>query len=167
MAAFERAAAASIPLQVVTSEGDLASAELKLPAEALTNLRKDLANGYVAIVPTELPPDEEMTGWWRVDRRTGETLGITGDGRGQALNIAALAEGVEYSMGMRLILGFTSAKMYGALCFGGALAAGMSYAGAGKVALGCAWEGFALAGEFHLMHGPGMILNFILHVTPH
>jgi hypothetical protein len=96
MVAFERAAAASIPVQVVTSEGDLTAAGIKLSPEAVVNLEADLANGYVALVPTEMPLGEEMTGWWRVDPRTGETLGMTSDGRGQALSIVILSQSFEY-----------------------------------------------------------------------
>ncbi len=50
-----------------------------LSEEARHNLQRDLDDGYVALLPAGAET------WWRVDLATGETLGITSDGRGQAL----------------------------------------------------------------------------------
>lgn len=50
-----------------------------LSAEARRNLQRDLDLGYAALVPAG------ADAWWRVDPTTGETLGITADGRGQSL----------------------------------------------------------------------------------
>ncbi len=50
-----------------------------LPAEARFNLQRDLDLGYAALLP------QGADTWWRVDLATGETLGITADGRGSAM----------------------------------------------------------------------------------
>lgn len=84
MVALERAAASGIPTRVVTSEAGLG--QLQLSAEAVLRAREDLERGYVLLIPTSMSAgDPAMTGWWRVHPRTGETLGITSDGRGAAL----------------------------------------------------------------------------------
>jgi hypothetical protein len=83
MVALERAESVAIPVRVVASEDDLMAARVTLPPSAMVNLRADLAEGYVALVPAGMPAGEEMTGWWRIEPRTGETLGMTSDGRGQ------------------------------------------------------------------------------------
>lgn len=49
-----------------------------LPAEARFNMQSDLNDGYAVLLP------DGADAWWRVDLATGETLGITSDGRGQA-----------------------------------------------------------------------------------
>jgi len=50
-----------------------------LSAEARANLQRDLDLGYAALVPAGSDT------WWRVDLATGETLGVTADGRGQSM----------------------------------------------------------------------------------
>lgn len=50
-----------------------------LSAEARHNLERDLDEGYVVVLPAG------AEAWWRVNLNTGETLGMTGDGRGQSL----------------------------------------------------------------------------------
>ena len=50
-----------------------------LPEEARYNLQRDLDSGFAALLP------EGSDTWWRVDPATGETLGITADGRGQSM----------------------------------------------------------------------------------
>ena len=44
----------------------------------------DLAAGNIVIVPDGMLDGRALTGWWRIDPRTGTTLGMTSDGRGQA-----------------------------------------------------------------------------------
>lgn len=50
-----------------------------LTAEARHNLQRDLDLGYAALLPSGAQT------WWRVDLATGETLGVTADGRGQSM----------------------------------------------------------------------------------
>jgi hypothetical protein len=70
-----------------------------LPADAAALVRRDLASGYVVVVP-QAPISlggETFAGWWRVDPETGDALGIGGTGWGQSapgygLHIAAFVE---------------------------------------------------------------------------
>lgn len=77
---FDAAQAQSIPLRTVRTVEALS--ELKLAPDARQNLRAELENGYAAVVPQSTPDGQAQTGWWRVDPRTGETLGQLEDGRG-------------------------------------------------------------------------------------
>lgn len=81
--AFENAAEAGIGTRVITPQDAGAVNSLQVSGRARANLRRDLVAGYVVVVPEETPPNVAMAGWWRVDPETGETLGVTGDGRGQ------------------------------------------------------------------------------------
>ena len=65
-------------LRVVTSVAELAGFDLSI--EARSNLARELEAGF-----TVLLPEGGAAAWWRVDPATGETLGITEDGRGQAM----------------------------------------------------------------------------------
>lgn len=85
MAAFARAAAASIPSVVIASKADVTKSSVSLPPDGMAEFKDDLTAGYVVIVPKALPPGQTMTGWWRVDPKAGETLGMTSDGRGQTM----------------------------------------------------------------------------------
>jgi len=80
MAVLSAAKSQNIPIKVVKSEADLGG--IDLAPEALSHLKDDLAMGYVAIIPAKTPQGQALTGWWRVDPRTGETLGMLGNGRG-------------------------------------------------------------------------------------
>lgn len=61
-----------------------------VPSAAMSAIRAELANGYAVLVPSSgehgaaartTGPD---SGFWRVDAATGETLGMSADGRGEA-----------------------------------------------------------------------------------
>lgn len=62
--------------QVLTPGGQ---APGSLTAEARSNLQRDLDHGYAVLLPAGAET------WWRVDLATGETLGVTADGRGQSM----------------------------------------------------------------------------------
>jgi len=47
-------------------------------------VRSDLDLGYMVIVPSQKPNGLKMSGWWRINLKTGETLGMTSDGGGQS-----------------------------------------------------------------------------------
>lgn len=51
---------------------------------AAVNASRDLAAGYHLVLPADGAAAEQPA-WWRVDAATGETLGVTFDGRGQSL----------------------------------------------------------------------------------
>lgn len=82
-AVFAAAEEAGIDTRVLTPADAGAVDSLELTARARANLRRDLDAGFNVVVPEKMPPNVAMAGWWRVDPDTGETLGITGDGRGQ------------------------------------------------------------------------------------
>lgn len=103
MEAFRLAKAASIPVRVVGGNSVRTLADLSLPPDTLAAVGKDLASGYLVILPETLPRGSTMAGWWRIDPETGETLGMAADGRGAQLvqylvgfdivwNLALLAE---------------------------------------------------------------------------
>lgn len=80
---YETVTAAGGSLLVV-SPGDVAALDaLDVPASALPALTRDLDNGYALVLPEGPLPDGTDLAWWRVDTRTGETLGVTAAGRGQ------------------------------------------------------------------------------------
>ena len=88
MKVMAAAQASGIPIRVVRSAADLAG--LELSPEAKKHLGDDLSAGYVAIVPAKLPAGQPLTGWWRVDPKSGETLGMLGNGRGAEMSETGL-----------------------------------------------------------------------------
>jgi hypothetical protein len=72
---------------VIHDAEDPALQKTQLPTDAIFRIEQDLANGYVTIVPPKPIPinGNPTTGWWRVDPRTGTTLGMGANGLGQAL----------------------------------------------------------------------------------
>ncbi|MBW7881740.1 MAG: hypothetical protein H3C34_03735 [Caldilineaceae bacterium] len=82
-------------LLVVTPGDTSLLDDLALDAESRANLEADLARGYVVVVPKMEEAGEDLA-WWRVDPRTGETLGIGRDGRG--------TEGTEYTITLQGII---------------------------------------------------------------
>ena len=76
---------------------DRARGAVDLSPDTLAAVENDLRNGYAVIIPaSESAPSR--SGWWRVDLRTGETLGQVGDGRGSEL--------VEHLTGLMISVGF-------------------------------------------------------------
>jgi len=81
---FEAVAAAGTPVRVL-QPGALADLDaLTVPDDSLAAMRRDLERGYAVVTATAMPPGQSVAAWWRVNPRTGETLGRGGDGRGQA-----------------------------------------------------------------------------------
>lgn len=80
---FEQAAAQGIALRVLKPGSSDLPPGLE-PAVA-TVLREHLAAGYAVVVPERQPEGIAMTGWWRVDPVSGNTLGMTADGYGQTI----------------------------------------------------------------------------------
>lgn len=77
---------------------------LEVSGDSLEAIRGDLANGYAVIVPRK-EGSTGRSGWWRVNLRTGETLGQAGDGRGTALTEWEAA-------GLAVSMGFLAFSMY-------------------------------------------------------
>ena len=68
----------------------------RLPADLRQRMRDDLAAGYTIVAPADAAraASAELTGWWRIDPRTGHTLGVSGSGWGQsAVEKAAIIMG--------------------------------------------------------------------------
>lgn len=53
-----------------------------LPADAGVEFRHGQRAGMAAVLPALLPTETSRVAWWRVDPRTGSTLGVLGNGRG-------------------------------------------------------------------------------------
>lgn len=80
---FEKAAGQDIPIKVLKAGVADSLAGFGLDANASAFVQADLDKGYLVVLPERLPEGVGMAGWWRVDPVSGETLGMTGDGRGQ------------------------------------------------------------------------------------
>lgn len=88
-------------------------------AEALASpaarraLRQDIETGRVALLPEALPDGMAMTGWWRVDPDTGESLGMLADGRGtEATEYLIDNTLLAYNL-IKSIKGYTDCDQYG------------------------------------------------------
>ena len=138
MTVMSAAKSQRIATRVVKSEADLAG--LDLTAEGLNYLKSDLAAGYVAIIPMKTPAGQPLNGWWRVDPKTGVTLGMLANGRG--------AEMSETGMLIRAV----------------ACAAGFAFAGQGVVSMliGCA---FAIGGAAAGYAGASPLVGEIVTVV--
>lgn len=83
--AIRAATSAGIPLKVLRpGDGDLLEGSAH-SAATIVSVQRDLEAGYVIIVPERPVPVGAATGWWRVNPATGETLGITTEGYGDAM----------------------------------------------------------------------------------
>jgi len=80
-AVFEAAKQQGIKARVLGPYSKPAN-QVKLNVDALGYLIRDLETGHAVVVPTQMPSGLALTGWWRVDPATGETLGMMSDGRG-------------------------------------------------------------------------------------
>lgn len=79
---FETMTQQGISWHTVRTEGDLAT--LTLSSDVQTRIKKEVADGYVVVVP-EKPvkvSDKDTVAWWRVDAASGESLGIDERGWG-------------------------------------------------------------------------------------
>ncbi|CAN5802382.1 hypothetical protein BH23DEI1_BH23DEI1_13020 [soil metagenome] len=137
------ATAAGIPFDVLAPHVLDAVGSLDLPHATLLAIEDDLAAGYAVIAPRALPNGAEHVGWWRIDPRTGETLGRGGDGRGQTL--------AEYEQTLRnelhlMRIGFGMGGLQTVL--------GCGNAKSGKNFLCCVAEGALIAG---VMVGVGVV----------
>lgn len=144
LTAFIAASEADVPTRVISPADPTPLAVLDLPTVSQQAITQDLEKGYVVLVPEKIASGSG-TGWWRVNPRTGETLGLAGDGRG--------VETVEYSflaaLKENLILGAPSTLAGYAICMAGASgSAGCCAADAAASYGGGAVLGAALAYKF-------------------
>jgi hypothetical protein len=64
--------------------GDPTWQSIDLPRDVRSHIEQDLTNGYVVMIPNKtVDIDGQPYGWWRVQPRTGQTLGIDETGWGQ------------------------------------------------------------------------------------
>lgn len=63
---------------------------LPVEGDAVRHLKADLERGYAVLIPEARPEGYQQTAWWRLDPRTGETLGMLDDGRGVELTERAI-----------------------------------------------------------------------------
>jgi hypothetical protein len=65
---------------------------LQLPSDALVSLAADLRAGHTVVAPTSpvATSADPFVGWWRVDPRSGTTLGVGANGWGQAMTENAI-----------------------------------------------------------------------------
>lgn len=81
---FRLAREQDIPIRVLYGS-NAAGGSLELPEAAEEELSADLAAGYAIVVPERVPQGTQgRAAWWRIDPRSGETLGVGDDGRGVA-----------------------------------------------------------------------------------
>ncbi len=74
---------AGVTLKVVKNEEELAVSGA--PTEALPAMQRDLSAGNVLVYSDALSTQGAAFGWWRVDPRTGATLGMGAGGHGSAM----------------------------------------------------------------------------------
>lgn len=82
--AFAEAQAQGLSLLVLDGEMRDQAVSWHLSDAARAQVVADLAAGNIVVVPDGMLDGRALTGWWRIDPRTGTTLGMTSDGRGQA-----------------------------------------------------------------------------------
>jgi hypothetical protein len=74
---------AAPPYRLLRPGDSVDATEFGLGAEAAARLSDELARGALVLLPTS--PPAELEAWWRVEPTTGAALGVTADGRGQAM----------------------------------------------------------------------------------
>ncbi len=95
-------AASSSGWATLRSVNDPQLASLKLPDDTRRRIGEDLAAGYVVVAPNApvAVGTDAFSGWWRIDPRTGQSLGMGGSGWGQDMVeyviIAATAFGLGF-----------------------------------------------------------------------
>ncbi|MGH7381031.1 MAG: hypothetical protein ACREKR_02205 [Candidatus Methylomirabilales bacterium] len=82
---FAQSAAQGIEWLTLRDARDPSWSKVQLPKDVRARIDQDLAAGYTVLVPKEAVPMEggPLVGWWRVNPRTGHTLGIGESGWGQ------------------------------------------------------------------------------------
>jgi hypothetical protein len=84
------------PWIVIRTADDAAWRQVKVGSDARQRMLDDLRAGYVVRLPANpvLVNGRPLTGWWRIDPRTGDALGVMESGQGQSateyIQLAAL-----------------------------------------------------------------------------
>jgi hypothetical protein len=141
---------------------------MELPHDVRVRIERDLAEGYVVLVPKKamLLQGQPVVGWWRVDPRNGQTLGIGEHGWGNATEHIVLQQLV-----MTVRLGFALFSM--ANCgikageYKNATLFGMcATLGPGEI-IYIAWGGIHSLGHSLLGLGIQVLLELIIHEFVH
>jgi hypothetical protein len=66
----------------ITIAPNAATANVSAPPDTQARVREEVRNGYAIVTPprTILIANQPRLGWWRIDPRTGDTVGVTDDG---------------------------------------------------------------------------------------
>jgi hypothetical protein len=132
---MEAARAEGIPIVVLRPDAREEMAGVDVPDETRVAIEDDLLAGYVVLTPRSVPAGSGLAAWWRVDPRTGETLGRGGDGRGISL--------AEYTHQQAV----SAALLKGGLILGGTRAlAGCLASGSGVRYACCVYENVIVGG---------------------
>lgn len=160
---YRRASAQGIEWLTIRSVSDPAWQKLELGADARARISQDLAAGYVVVAPKRavMLDGRAAQGWWRVDPRNGQSLGV--DDRGWGVTM------VEYAFKLSIIAANLAlctaevAQVAGDMrsprgAFLGGLLMGLCFVGGGAAAtgLGGGGEMMFLAGEFFDVIGSGV-----------
>ena len=88
---------------VIRDADDPVLQKTQMSPDVRTCIIQDLADGYIAIIPPKPIPinGKPTTAWWRIEPRTGTTLGMGPTGSGQALT--------QYARNVNLVLQLKSA----------------------------------------------------------
>ena len=85
LTAIRQAADVNIPLRFLKPGDQAVLVGLPHSDATRASVQRDLAAGYVVILPERPAEPGARTGWWRVNPATGETLGIGTGGYGDAI----------------------------------------------------------------------------------
>lgn len=61
------------------------SRDLQKNGPLLNRMTADIKQGYAVAIPVQRPKGLDMTGWWRINPESGETLGMIGNGGGSEI----------------------------------------------------------------------------------
>ena len=67
-------------------------------ADAKARMALDLASGNMVVLPAAPSAEQQLAGWWRIDPATGQALGVSATGHGQAMVEYALIIIIETMM---------------------------------------------------------------------
>ena len=158
--AFDAAAARGEAPITLRAPKDLDAAAAQLPAEVRQRVARDLADGYVVVLPSaRMGEDPLACGWWRVDPRSGGTLGIGGHGWGATLVEASIKTKFAVTLAiMVLVWGACQAKFAFLKGFDKMEAADDRTCACAAVLGGFAFMGLVLTGNPQIGVGTGAVI---------
>lgn len=84
---FEKTKHKRADWKVIRDINDSSWEEINLPNDIVHHIEQDLSEGYIVLAPKKSSSlnGKDLAGWWRIDPRSGETLGRMGSGEGQSM----------------------------------------------------------------------------------